>query len=162
MRIKNKNISYVHVSIPEVEKFANQTGWEPNTLVETEQQDIPVTVSQTTTPQAPKEKRPRQDLSPLVTKVSLEEFRMHTKRPKASSAPDPAREKEIPSTTVTEVDRSVLNTSNKKIITTMLPKKTTDTPPINQPGKTGPKLSIFEKYDLIKKKNQTLTNNTYT
>jgi hypothetical protein len=43
----------------------------------------------------------------------------------------------------------------------MLPKKTTDTPPINQPGKTGPKLSIFEKYDLIKKKNQTLTNNTY-
>jgi hypothetical protein len=44
----------------------------------------------------------------------------------------------------------------------MLPKKTTHTPPMNQPGKTGPKLSIFEKYDLIKKKNQTLTNNTYT
>ena len=36
MRIKNKNISYVHESRPEVEKFANQTGWEPNTLVETE------------------------------------------------------------------------------------------------------------------------------
>jgi hypothetical protein len=62
---------------------------------------------------------------------------------------------------VTEVDRSLLNTSSKQIITTVLPKKTTDTPPINQPGKTGPKLSIFEKYDLIKKKNQTLTNNTY-
>jgi hypothetical protein len=161
MRIKNKNIPYVHESRPEVEKFANQTGWEPNTLVETEQQEHPVTVSQTTTPEAPKEKRPRQDLSPLVTKVSLEEFQLHTKRPKTSPAPDPAREKEIPSTIVTEVDRSLLNTSSKQIITTVLTKKTTDTPPINQPGKTGPKLSIFEKYDLIKKKNQTLTNSTY-
>jgi hypothetical protein len=74
MRIKNKNIPYVHISRPEVEKFANQTEWEPNTLVETEQQDLPVTVSQTTTPQAPKEKRPRQDLSPPVTEVSSEEF----------------------------------------------------------------------------------------
>jgi hypothetical protein len=62
---------------------------------------------------------------------------------------------------VTKVDRSLLNTRNKQIITTVLPKTTIDTPPINQPGKTGPKLSIFEKYDLIKKKNQTLTNNTY-
>jgi hypothetical protein len=43
----------------------------------------------------------------------------------------------------------------------MLPKKPTNTPPINQLGKTRPNLSIFEKYDLIKKKNQTLTSNTY-
>jgi hypothetical protein len=60
-----------------------------------------------------------------------------------------------------EVDRSLLTTSNKQIMTTVLPKKPTDTPPANQPSKLGPKLSIFEKYDLIKKKNQTLTNNTY-
>jgi hypothetical protein len=60
-----------------------------------------------------------------------------------------------------EVDRSLLNTRNKKIITNVLPKKTTDTPPINQPGKTRPKLSIFEKYDLVKKNNQTLTSSTY-
>jgi hypothetical protein len=33
--------------------------------------------------------------------------------------------------------------------------------PINQPGKIGLKLSIFEKYDLIKKKNQTLTISTH-
>jgi hypothetical protein len=58
-----------------------------------------------------------------------------------------------------EVDRS--STSSNKIITSVLPKKPTDTPPVNQPGKPGPKLSIFEKYDLIKKKNQTLTSNTY-
>jgi hypothetical protein len=52
-----------------------------------------------------------------------------------------------------EVDRSLLSTRNKEIMTTMLPKKLTDTPPVNQPRKKRPKLSIFEKYDLIKKKN---------
>jgi hypothetical protein len=123
MRIKNKNIPYVHISRLEVEKFANQTEWDPNNLVEVEPQDLPVTVSQTTTPQAPKEKRPRQDLSPLVTEVSSEEFRLHTKRPKASSAPDLAGERDIPSTTMIEVDRSLLSTSGKQIITTVLPKK---------------------------------------
>jgi hypothetical protein len=60
-----------------------------------------------------------------------------------------------------EVDRSLLSTRSKQIITIVLPKKPIDTPPVNQPGKTGPKLSIFEKYDLIKKKNQTLTSSTY-
>jgi len=40
-------------------------------------------------------------------------------------------------------------------------KKSMDTPLVDQLSKVGPKLSIFEKYDLIKKKNQTLTNNTY-
>jgi hypothetical protein len=46
-------------------------------------------------------------------------------------------------------------------MTTVLPKKPTDTPTVNQPSKIGPKLSIFEKYDLIKKKNQMLTSSTY-
>jgi hypothetical protein len=108
-----------------------------------------------------KEKRPRKDLSPPVIEGSLEEFRLHTKGPKTNPAPDPVGEKEIRSTIVIEVDRSLLNTSSKQIITIALQKKTTDTPPINHPGKTGPKLIIFEKYELIKKKNQTLTNNTY-
>jgi hypothetical protein len=62
---------------------------------------------------------------------------------------------------MTEVDRSLLSTSSKKIITSVLPNKPTDTPPVNQPGKIRLKLSIFEKYDLIKKKNQTLTSSTY-
>ena len=113
MRIKNKNIPYVHISRPEVEKIANQTEWEPNTLVETEQQDLPVTVSQMTTPQAPKEKRPRQDLSPPVTEVSSEEFRLHTKSPKDNPASDPTREKAIPYTTMMKVDRSLLSTRSK-------------------------------------------------
>jgi len=160
MRVKNKNIPYVHESRPEVKKFANQTELEPNTLVEAEQQDSLTTVSQTTTPQVLKEKMPRQDFSPRVTEVSSEEFQLHTKRPKTSSAPDSTGENEVPSTTVTKVDRPALSASLQHIITSMLSKKSTDTPSTSQPGKTGSKLSIFEKYDLIKKKNQTLTSNT--
>jgi hypothetical protein len=74
MRIKNKNIPCVHESRPKIEKFTNRTRSEPNTLVEIEQKDPPVTISQTTIAQASKEKRHRQDLSPLVTEVSLEEL----------------------------------------------------------------------------------------
>ena len=109
MRVKNKKIPYVHKPRPKVEKFANQIVWEPNTLVEAEQQDPPTTVSQTTTPQVPNEKRPRQDLSLPVTEVSLEEFQLHTKRSKTISAPDPTGENEVPSTTVTKVDRPPLS-----------------------------------------------------
>jgi hypothetical protein len=161
MRVKNKNIPYVHTSKPEIEKFVNQIEWEPNTLVETEQQDLSVIVSQTTTPQAPKEKRPRKDVSPSVTEVSSEEFQLHTKRPKISPTPNTAGEKGMQSTTTLEVDRSLLSTSNKQIMTTVLPINPTDTPPASQPSKIGLKLSIFEKYDLIKKKNQMLTSSTY-
>jgi hypothetical protein len=67
MRVKNKNIPYVHESRPEIEKYANQTAWEPNTLIEVEQQAPPITMPSTTMPQVPKEKRPRQDLSLPVT-----------------------------------------------------------------------------------------------
>jgi hypothetical protein len=114
-----------------------------------------------TTPQAPKEKRPRQDVSPSVTEVSSEEFQLHTKRPKTSLAPDTTGEKGMQSTTTLEVDRLLLSTRSKQIMTTMLPRKPTDTPPASQLRKIGPKLRIFEKYDLIKKKNQTLTSSTY-
>jgi hypothetical protein len=39
--------------------------------------------------------------------------------------------------------------------------KSIDSPTDAPPRKTGPKLGMFEKYDLIKKKNQTLTTSTY-
>ena len=35
MRIKNKNIPYVHSPKLEIERFTNQTEWEVNTLEET-------------------------------------------------------------------------------------------------------------------------------
>jgi len=40
MRVKNKNIPYVQTSRPKIENFTNQTEWEPNTLVEIEQQAL--------------------------------------------------------------------------------------------------------------------------
>jgi hypothetical protein len=101
-------------------------------------------------------------LSPPVTEVSSEEFQLHTKRSKTISAPDLTGEKEVSSTTVTKVDKTPLNASLHHIITSALPKKSTDTPSTTQPGKVGLKLSIFEKYDLIKKRNQTLTSSTCT
>ena len=73
MRVKNKNVPYAHESKPEIEKFANQTEWEPDTLMDVEQQieveqETPSTsVLPTTTPQFPKEKRPQQESSPPVT-----------------------------------------------------------------------------------------------
>jgi hypothetical protein len=86
---------------------------------------------------------------------------LHTKRPKTSQAPDTAGEKGSQSTATMKDDRSLLGKSSKQIMSTFFSKKPTDTPPVNQPRKIGPKLSVFEKYDIIKKKNQTLTSNTY-
>jgi hypothetical protein len=74
MRVKNKNILYVHESKPEIEKFANQTVWVPDTLIEVEQQVPLMIVPPTFTPQVPKEKRHRQESSMPVTEVSSEEF----------------------------------------------------------------------------------------
>jgi hypothetical protein len=116
MRVKNKNVPYVHTPKPEIEKFANQTEWEPNTLVEIEQQDPSVTISQTTTPQVPKEKRSRKDTSPSVTEVSAEDFQLHTKRLKSSHTIDTAGEKETQSTTAMEGDQPPLITSSKQIM----------------------------------------------
>jgi hypothetical protein len=101
------------------------------------------------------------DSSPPITEVSAEDFQLHTKRPKTNHTPDMASEKEIKSTATMKDDRSPLISRSKKIISTFFPKKPTNTPPVNQLSKEAPTLSIFEKYDLIKKKNQTLTNNTY-
>jgi len=47
------------------------------------------------------------------------------------------------------------------MMSTSSSKKQTDTTMITQPPQGSVKLSIFEKYDLIKKKNQMLTSSTY-
>jgi hypothetical protein len=89
-------------------------------------------VTPTTTPQVPKEKRPRQESSPLVTELSLEEFQMHTKRPKTVSTPSVTVEKEVPPTIVatTGVNPVIppFGSSQHKEITTAIPKKSTDSP----------------------------------
>jgi hypothetical protein len=115
----------------------------------------------TNTPQVPKEKRPRQELSLPVTEVSSEEFQLHTKRHKTTIVPGPMGEKEAPPTTVVKFVIPPFGSSLHKDITPAVPKKSSESPLDTQSGKTGPKLSIFEKYELIKKNIQTLTNSTY-
>jgi hypothetical protein len=107
MRVKNKNVPYAHESKLEIEKFANQIVWEPDTLMDVEQpvdveKQVPSTSAPpTTTPQVPKEKRPRQESSSPVTEVSSEEFKMHTKKLKTVSTLGATVEQEVTATTVT-------------------------------------------------------------
>jgi hypothetical protein len=130
-----------------------------------EKQVPPKSVPPTTTPQFPKEKRPRQESSPLVTEISSEEFHLHTKRPKKVLVPSPIVEQEVPHTTLsTTVIKPVIPPFGSSLyqgITPAVLKKSSDSPLDTQTGKIGPKLGIFQKYELIKKKNQTLTSSTY-
>jgi hypothetical protein len=163
MRVKNKNAPYAHEPKPEIEKFANQTVWLPDTLLDLEQQGPSTSALPATTPQVLKEKRPRQESSPPVTEVSSEEFQIHSKKPKTVSTPGTTVEATTVTTTVTTTGAKQFSfpfgSSQLKEVTKAL--KSTDSPLDTPPSKTGPKLGILEKYDMIKKKNQTLTSSTY-
>jgi hypothetical protein len=121
----------------------NQTEWEVNTLEDIEHQSCLTMISQTTTPQLPKEKRPRKDVSPSVTKVSAEDFQVYKKRPKATHTTDKTREKETHSTIVAEGDHSSPFSSSHPMMSTSSSKKQTDTTVITQPPPESIKLRIF-------------------
>jgi hypothetical protein len=167
MRLRNKTGPYAHEPKPEVEKFSNQTEWELDTLedvepvVRTEHQRPSTSALPATTPQALKEKRPRQESSPPVIEVSTEEFQIHSKKLKTSSTPGTTAESTTLTTTETTIGvkqfTSSFGSSQHKEVTV----KSTDSPLDNTPSKTGPQLGIFEKYDLIKKRNQSLTSSAY-
>jgi hypothetical protein len=90
---------------------------------------------------------------------------MHTKRPKTVSTPGATIEQEVPTTIITTTGVKPITlpfgSSQLKAITTAIPNKSTDSPMDTPPSKTRPKLGTVEKYELIKKKNQTLTSSTY-
>jgi hypothetical protein len=69
-----------------------------NTLEEQNNNLLQPFISQTTTPQVPKEKRPRKDISPSITEVSAEDFQVYKKRPKTSHTTDRSGEEETQST----------------------------------------------------------------
>jgi hypothetical protein len=119
-------------------------------------------ISQTTTPQEPKEKIPRKDVSPSVTEVSTEDLQVYKKTPKATHTTDKTGEEDTHSTTVAKGEHSSPFSRSHKMMSTSSSKKQTDTTVITQPPPGSVKMSIFEKYDLIKKKNQMSTKNTYT
>jgi hypothetical protein len=99
----------------------------------TEQQSPPAIISQTTTPQIPKEKIPRKDVSPSVTEVSAEDFQVYKKRPKTTHTTDRSGEEETQSTTVVEGEHSSPFSSNHQMMSTSSSKKQTDTTVITQP-----------------------------
>jgi hypothetical protein len=74
IRLRNKISPYAHVPKPEIEKFMNQIKWEDNTLIDTEKKSPPASISYTTTPQVQVEKRPKKEVSPSVTEVSVEDL----------------------------------------------------------------------------------------
>jgi hypothetical protein len=161
MRVKNKNAPYAHEPRLKIEIFANQTEWEPDTLVDVEptvgmERQVPSTSAPpTATPQNPKEKRPRLESSSPVTEVSSKEFNMHAKKPRTVPTTGMIVEQEITTTIVTPTGAKQLSfpfgSSQHKEVTKAL--KSSDSPLDTPPSKTGPKLGIFEKYDTIKKKN---------
>jgi len=113
MRVKNKNIWYIHAPKLDIKKFANQTEWEVSTLEEVEQQSPQIIISQTNTPQIPKEKRPIKDVSPSISEVSAEEFHMDTKRPKSCHMTETTGEKETHPITALKGDQTPLISSDQ-------------------------------------------------
>jgi hypothetical protein len=152
---------------PKSKKFANQTEWEPDTLedvepvVRTEQQGPSTSALPATTPQALKEKSPRQESSPPVIEVSTEEFQSHSKKLKTISTTDTTSEDTTLTTTVTTIGAKQFTSSFVSSQLKEVTVKSTDSPLDTPPSKTGPQLGIFEKYDLIKKRNQSLTSSAY-
>jgi hypothetical protein len=159
--LKNKISPYAHVPKPEIEKFMNQTEWEENTLLKIEQQPSPSNISHTSTPQVQVEKRYIKEVSPSVTKVSAEDFQVYRKRTKTSHTPDRSREEDTHSTIVMEGPHSSLFSSSHHTMSTSSSKKQTDTTLSTKSSQEPTRLNIFEKYNLTKKKNELLTNNTY-
>jgi hypothetical protein len=163
MRVKNKNAPYVHEPRPEIEKFANRTEWEPDTLedvepvVREEQQGPSTSALPATTPQVLKEKRPRQESSSPVIEVSTEEFQIHSKKPKTMSTVGTTVGATTLTTTGAKQLTSSFGSSQHKEVTV----KSRESPLGTPSSETGPQLGILEKYDLIKKRNQSLTSSAY-
>jgi hypothetical protein len=167
MRVKNKNAPYVHEPRPEIEKYANQIDWEPDTLedvgpvIRSEQQGPSSSALPVNTPQALKEERPRQESSPPVIEVSTEEFHIHSKKPKTVSTVGTTAATTILSTPVTTPGAkpfiSSFGSSQHKEVTI----KSSNSPLDAPSSKTGPQLGILERYDSIKKRNQSLTSSAY-
>jgi hypothetical protein len=91
--------------------------------------------------------------------VSPEEFQIHSKNLKTISTTGTTAE----ATTVATIEAKQFSfpfgSSQHKEGTKAIEPK--DSPLDTPPSKTGPKLGIFEKYDLIRKRNQMLTSSIY-
>ena len=96
-----------------------------------------------------------------MTEVSTEEFQIHSKKPKTVSTVGAIVEATTLITPVTTPGAkpfiSSFGSSQHKEVTGTPRDSPLDTPS----SKIGPQLGILERYDSIKKRNQSLTNSTY-
>jgi hypothetical protein len=163
LRVKQRSTPYAHTQKPEVEKYMNQTEWQENTLLETEEQPAPVIASHTNTPQKKAEKRSRKEVSPSVTEVSAEDFQVYRKRAKTSHAPDLLKEGEMQSTIVMEGPHSSAYSDSQFIVSTSSPtsQRQTNTTLTAESSHEKTESNIFDKYKQIKQRNELLNNNTY-
>jgi hypothetical protein len=106
-------------------------------------------------------KRDRKEFSPSVTKVSIEDFLVYRKRTKTHHTPDRSRGEETLSTIVIEGPHSSPLSGRQQTISSSSFDKNIDTTLTTKSSQGPIRLNIFEKYNLIKKKNEMLTNNTY-
>jgi hypothetical protein len=83
MRSKNKSSPYAHTLKPEIEKYVNQTEWEENTLVDTEQQESPSSLFHRL-PLHMYQRKKCQEMMPLLQSLRYQQkiFRYTTKEPK--------------------------------------------------------------------------------
>jgi hypothetical protein len=108
-----------------------------------------------------KEKRPRKEISLSVTEVLVEDFQLYNKNTKTIHTIPRSVEEDIQSAKGVKGGDTPIPSVNCQTMSTSVPKKKTDITMATQIPQGSAKLNIFEKYDLTKKRNQTLTNNTY-
>jgi hypothetical protein len=97
---------------------------------------------------------------PQLQRSQQKIFQVYRKRPKTSHAPDRSGGEETQSTTM-EGEHSPLPSGSQQMMCTSSSKKQTNTTLTTKSSQESGGLNIFEKYNLIKNKNEMLTNSTY-
>lgn len=86
LRVENKSTTYFHTFRPKIEKHKNQLEWTENTLQEAEEQWVSTSTVQTIVTQEKTKNRNKEEVSPSVTKISSEAFKiMYKKKTKLNS-----------------------------------------------------------------------------
>ena len=93
--------------------------------------------------------------------MSVEDFQVYRKRTKTSHTPDRLREEETQSTIVMEGPHSSIFSGSQHIVSTSSSKKQEDTTLSVESSQEPIGLSIFDKYKMIKQRNELLTSSTY-
>jgi hypothetical protein len=100
-------------------------------------------------------------MSLLVTEVSAVEFQLYSKNPKTIHTIPRSVEEDIQPAKGVKGGGTPIPSVSCQTMSTFVSKKQNDITMATQIPQGSTKLNIFEKYDMIKKRNQTLTNIIY-